>query len=568
MKNYVLFFIVFVIGWLDPAGTVYAQHASGKIPADAAAKVDALFSGIDKERDPGAAVLVVRNQQVLLKRCYGLANVEHRVPVTPSTVFDIASLSKQFAGMAIAMLEEEGKLSLQDEVQKYIPEFPDFGKPVTIGHLVHHTAGLRDWPATLALAGWRMDDVISLEQILNMAFHQQDLNFEPGAEYSYSNTGYNLLAEIVQRVSGDSFREWTDKHIFKPLGMNNSHFQDNHSEVVPHKAYGYSRAGRGVYQAIPNGLTALGSSSLFTSIDDLAKWVINFETHRVGGKAVWDRMLQRGKLNNGKRISYAYGLVVGTHRGLRTVNHSGGWAGFNTFLLHYPEQNFSVVVLKNHNWGDVSKVAHDIAGIYLEEEMKPERPSADAEEAADPEEVTVPEKLLASYAGTYRLGPAWYITVDREGSRLTSQATGESAVPMVPLSDSSFRVPAYNASISFIRDPGGQVTGFRYRGMTCPRVERVTLPEGSSLDEFTGVFKSGELGTEYQLVLEDGELKAKHPRHGSIQLIPAWKDEFRGSAWFMHTIEFSRDANGQINGFSVSQTRSRKQRFIRQGGLK
>ena len=257
-----------------------------------------------------------------------MANLEHQVPITPTTVFDIASVSKQFAGMAISMLIERGDIALDDDVRKYVPELPDFGHTITIRHLVHHVSGLRDWPGTLAVAGWLMDDVISFDQILTLAYNQKDLNFEPGAEYSYSNTGFNVLAEVVARVSGETFREWTDSQIFKPLGMNDTHFHDDHTEVVPNKAYGYARDSEGNYHAVPNGLTALGSSSLYTTIDDLAKWVTNFETKNVGGEEVVERLFQRGVLNDGTQIGYAFGIGVGRYRGLRTYSHGGSWAAF------------------------------------------------------------------------------------------------------------------------------------------------------------------------------------------------------------------------------------------------
>src|SRR3546814_422955 len=299
--------------------------------------------------------------------------------------------------MAIAMLVEEGTISLKDDIRKYIPEMPQFDDTITVGHLVHHTSGLRDWPGTLALAGWRMDDIISFDQILRMAFHQQDLNFKPGSEYSYSNTGYNLLARLVERVSGKSFREWTQEHIFSPLGMNHTHFHDEYSEVVPGKAYGYSRGGDGKHNAVANGLTALGSSSLFTSINDMARWVVNFETHLVGGTAVWDRMLQREALNNGDPNSYAFGLVIGTHRGLKTVSHSGGWAAFSTFVLHFPGEAFSVVVLMNHGSLSPGKTAYSIADLYLSAEMDARKPAGKEIRPDNHKPLEVPVAVLNSY---------------------------------------------------------------------------------------------------------------------------------------------------------------------------
>jgi CubicO group peptidase (beta-lactamase class C family) len=214
------------------------------------ALVDSVFGEFD-DQTPGAAIAVVHDARLVFAAGYGMANLDHDVPVGPETVFDIASVSKQFTGMAVSMLVEAGRIDLDAEARRYLPELPDFGDPLTVRHLVHHTSGIRDWPATLGVAGWRMDDVISFPQILRMAWNQRELNFPPGSEYSYSNTGYNLLAEIVSRVTGESFRAWTDQNIFRPLGMTSTHFQDDHREIVLRRAQGYTRV-RGEWMVAPN----------------------------------------------------------------------------------------------------------------------------------------------------------------------------------------------------------------------------------------------------------------------------------------------------------------------------
>lgn len=263
-------------------------------------KVDSLLAagGID-DTTPGSAVLVVQDGAILLNKGYGLADLAHQVYIGPNTVFDLASVSKQFAGFAIASLIVEGQIGLEDDIRKYIPELPDFDRTITIDHLLHHTSGIRDWTSTLPLAGWSFDDVISFEQILNMTYLQEKLNFEPGSEYSYSNTGYNLLAELVQRVSGMSFREWTDQHIFQPLGMTSTRFLDDHTEVIPRRANGYYRAQDGQFHASTNNLMALGSSSLFSTTTDLAKWVMNLDQPKPEMKAIVDQMVQTSPLNDG-----------------------------------------------------------------------------------------------------------------------------------------------------------------------------------------------------------------------------------------------------------------------------
>jgi CubicO group peptidase (beta-lactamase class C family) len=543
------------------------------VQEDLTAKVDKLFSHLDEPLSPGVAVVVVKDGEVVHMKGYGHANLEYQIPVTPSTVFDIASISKQFAGIAIAMLVEEGAISLDDDVRTYIPELPDFGHVITIDHLVHHTSGIRDWPGTLAVAGWRMDDVIAFDQILRMAYTQQDLNFQPGAEYTYSNTGFNLLAEVVARVSGMSFREWTHENIFEPLGMDDTHFQDDHTEVVANRAYGYSWGGAKGFTAVPDLLTALGSSSLFTSVDDLSKWLMNFDDPKVGGPAVIKRMKTRGILNDGSEIQYAYGINVSEYEGQPLVNHGGSWAGFRTYLLHFPEERLGVVVLGNYDTFNSSASARSVAEIYLgvedeetaamsDDEAAEAAAAAEVEEAA--EEVNVSPALLDEYVGVYRLGPGWYVHVSRDGGSLVVQATAESSFPTEARSDTEFWVEGYGASITFQRDQSGEISSFSYRDMEAPKLSDSPTPSTPPLADFVGTYVSEELNTEYEIAVEDDALVAHHRRHGAIHLSHAFGDDFGSSVWFIQSLEFQRGEDGTVTGFLVNGgERVRNLRFVK-----
>ena len=547
---------------LAPFGSVAGAQATPATQAASpeSARVDSLFAEYTRGLAPGLAVAVVRDGKVLLTRGYGYASLEHRVPITPATVFDVASVSKQFAGLAVAMLITEGRVKLTDDIRKYIPELGDVGHTVTIDHLLHHTSGYRDWPGTLALAGWRFDDVISFDQIRTMAYNQRSLNFVPGAEYTYSNTGYNLLTEMVARVSGKSFRQVTDERLFRPLGMTSSHFQDDHQEVVPNRAYGYARRPDGSYSSVTNNLTALGSSSLFSTVEDLAKWVINFDEQKVGGGAVMALTRTRGKLNDGSTIPYAFGVSHGEYRGQPTVSHSGGWASFATYVLHFPQQRFGVIVLSN---GGVNpgRAAFNVSDIYLGTTLGANTPSTNA--LATAATVDVAPAVLDRYAGLYRLGPGWYVRVRRDGPVLKAQATREQEAAMAARSDTSFWVEAYSAPMTFQRGVG-QPVRLTYRGRSYPKIEESTAPSAAQLRELTGVYESAELGTQYRVEVGDSGLLMKHPRHGTIRLTPLHKDDFGGSAWFTRSVEFRRDPSGRVTGFSVLiDERSRDVRFTR-----
>jgi CubicO group peptidase (beta-lactamase class C family) len=523
-------------------------------------RVDSLFAQYAGDR-PGLAVAVVRDGRVVVARGYGLADLEHRVPITPSTVFDVASVSKQFAGLAVAMLVEQGRVRLGDDIRKYIPELADVGHTVTVEQLVHHTSGYRDWPGTLGLAGWRYDDVISFAQILRFAAGQRTLNFVPGTEYTYSNTGYNLLAEMVRRVTGRSFREWTGETFFAPLGMTSSHFQDDHTRLVPNRAFGYARRPDGGWANSTDNLTALGSSSLFSTAEDLARWVMNFDDPKVGGPAAMRRMREVVPLAGGGENLYAFGLAHGKYRGVATLSHSGGWAGFSTFVLHVPEKRFGVVVLANTGSIPAGRAAHDLADLYLASELAP--PQAPDAGGGPAPPATVAAATLDRYAGLYRLGPGWFVRIRRDGEVLRIQATREGEVPMTARSDTSFWVDAYSAAMVF-RAPPGQPITLRYRGIVTPRLAESAPLAPAQLAALAGEYESPELETRYRVVVRDGTLTMSHPRHGPATLTRLWNDEFTGSAPSLRSVTFLRDRGGRVTGLSVTvDERSRDIRFAR-----
>lgn len=531
------------------ASSAEAQHGN-------AARVDSLFAQFTTGLTPGAAVAVVRNGTLILSKGYGHADLEHKVPITGTSVFDVASVSKQFAGLAVAMLVEQGKVSITDDIRKHIPEMPDFGRTITVGHLVHHTSGLRDWPGTLALSGWRMDDVISFDQILTMAFNQRTLNFDPGSEYMYSNTGYNLLAELVRRVTGKSFREWTDEHLFKPSGMTRSHFRHDHTELFPDRVLGYSRSQDGTWRTTPNNLMALGSSSLFSTAEDLAKWLANFDDARVGGAPAMARTRTTTPLNDGSPNNYAFGLSVGEYRGQPTVSHTGSWASFSTVVLHFPAQQTGIVVLANTPF-NASAAAQRIADIYLDSSLGP-RPAPPVRTA-----VPVSSATLDRFTGLYRLGPGWYTRITREGGGLHTQATREAKFAMMTLSDSTFWVPGYNAEMLFRRASDGRIE-MLYRGRARPRVTESTQPSAEQLGQFAGTYFSEELEATYHVEVRSGGLIMRHRRHGTIPLTWLAHDDFGGGVWFMRSVEFLRDGQGMVTGLSVTvDDRSRDIRFFR-----
>jgi CubicO group peptidase (beta-lactamase class C family) len=521
------------------------------------AKMDAIFSAYDNKTGAGLAAGIVQNGKVIFKKGYGLANMEYDLPNTSSSVFDIASVSKQFAGLAISTLVQEGKIALSDDIHKYLPEVPDFGKTITIQHLVHHTSGLRDWPEGLNTAGWRWDEVFSFEDILRMVKRQRELDFEPGEKYSYSNTGYNLLALIVERVSGKSFREWTDANIFAPLQMSHSHFLDDHSTLIKNMAYSYYKR-NGEYHKNMTGLTALGSSSLFTTVDDLCKWVVHFDEQVSAKNPIYLRMLEDGILNNGEKVRYAFGLALGDMNGLKTVSHTGGWAGYRTVIMNFPDEKLSIILLGNvadfNSYGSATEVAkYLLKGKIKANEIK-------IDKSKELPTVAFNEVVAKKQAGVYKFGDGWFVTLSIENGALMTQATGEDKFATLPKSDSVIWIDAYNSSMTFITDKGGVVTALRYRNQVRPKVVPIQ-PDLSKMNTYAGTYYSEELGAEYKIDYVNNKLAMHHMRLGDFDIQPdvAEADVFTSR---MGTLKFYSE-NGKVAGFRLSRGRVKNLKFER-----
>jgi CubicO group peptidase (beta-lactamase class C family) len=396
-------------------------------PTNLPARLDDIFAKWNRADSPGCALGVYKDGHILYKRGYGMANLNDDIPITPSTVFHVASMSKQFTAASILLLVQQGKLSLNDDVHKYIPELPDFGEHITIRHLLHHTSGLRDQWALLDLAGWRIfQDLITDDDIMSLVTRQRELDFKPGEQYMYSNTGFTLLAIIVKRVSGMSLREFTTKNIFEPLGMTNTHFRDDHEEIIKHDALGYEQDEKdNRFRMNLTNFDTTGATSLHTTVEDLQLWDENFYHPRVGGPALIRQMLERGKLNSGELQDYASGLIVGTYNGLPTIDHAGRDAGYRSDMIRFPDQHFSTAVLCNFADIDPSYLVRQVAEIVLVNDFKAPSPvpandiagtfaapPATTQESITPVDPTARD--LAEYSGAFvseEIDPVYRISV-------------------------------------------------------------------------------------------------------------------------------------------------------------
>jgi CubicO group peptidase (beta-lactamase class C family) len=462
------------IASIAAGAAVTAAASSGQqtpVPADAA--VDAIFEPWNRPDGPGCTVGAIRDGRFVFRKGYGMANLDYAIPNSPAMVYYVGSVSKQFTAAAVALLAQEGRISLDAPVRRYITELPDYGAPLTVRHLVHHTSGLRDIYTLMSLGGIRMEDVFPDDDALALIARQRALNFAPGDDYLYSNSGYWLLGQIVERVTGESLREYARRAIFEPLGMSRTHFHDDPGHVMANRVVSYARSGdRYVVADLPN-FDKIGAGGLYTTIDDLLKWDDNFYDPRVGGARWLEQMQTVGRLNNGTPLTYAFGLTIGTHRGLRTVRHGGSLMGFRAELLRFPDQRFTALVLCNLGTIAPAGLAERLAAVYLGDRMSP-APAAGARAggpggagggrggaaAGSTDAVTAPTAAaLAAYAGTYRSEEVQAdYTLRVSDGRLMLERRIAAPTPLTPAGADAFR--AGTLMLQFTRDPSGRVTSF------------------------------------------------------------------------------------------------------------
>jgi len=370
-------------------------------------KVDEMFKQWDKDDSPGAGVGIFKDGTIIYARGYGIANLEYALPWTPQTPSRIGSISKQFIGMCIAILAEQGKISLNDNIRKYIPDWPEYNGPVQLRHLMHHTSGVREYLTLVELMGKPEGSgyVYTPQELVRTLSRQKELNFKPGDEFSYSNSGYFLLSEIVSRVSGMETSAFAKKYIFDPLGMNNTHFHDDPNMIVKNRAYGYSPKKEDGYRLDILRLKVIGDLGVFTTVEDFLKWDQNFYENKLGDgtQNLINMMQTRGKLNNGEVIPYAFGLNISHYGGLKLVSHGGSAVGYVAQYMQFPDQRFSVVILSNLSTFSTGRIARKIADLYLADRFteSPIPRQRQRPRGEKPKPVKLSASQLQTYVGNY-----------------------------------------------------------------------------------------------------------------------------------------------------------------------
>ncbi len=543
-----------ITGLLPVLPLLVVPHLAGAQPDRAfEARVDSIF-GRWNTTTPGCAVGVAHRGRVLLTRGYGMANLEYGVPLGAGTVMESGSVAKQFTSAAIALLQLDGKLSLDDDIRRHLPEVPDFGTPITIRHLLTHTSGLRDqWGLLSLTANPPTQQVHTLPLILHLVTRQQDLNFPPGSEYLYSNTGYALAAIIVQRVSGKSLAQFSKERLFTPLGMMHTEWRDDFQKVVANRATAYQRRPDGSYATLMPFTNVYGNGGLLSTMADLLRWNEALTDYSIpGGKPLVDLLETRMRLTSGTTISYALGLTHGTWQGQREVAHSGSTAGYSTYLTRFPDQRVSVAVWCNTTDGNPTPAARRVAALLL---PPPKReaaaPVADATTAApwvgryrnpDTDDVF---QVLAGTAG---------MTIRMPGGMSPASLLGPGRFRTS--NGVEFRFSGSGAGIRVeVVDGDGAVRTF----------EPLVVPSASDVSQgdYLGTYRSPEVGAEYTIASEGGRLVLRFAHLPPETLTPLYRDGFTGAG---RGIRFVRDATGRVTELRIFAGRVRNVKFVRTGG--
>jgi CubicO group peptidase (beta-lactamase class C family) len=370
-------------------------------------RVDEMFASWDKPQSPGMSIGIIHNGEMIYGRGYGQANLEHPTPLSTKTVFYIASESKQFTAACIAILQRQGKLSLDDEIQKHLPEIRFYEAPITIRHLIHHTSGIREYLALGRLVGFDFENTVPDEQVLKLIAGQSGLNHRPGEKFEYCNSGYFLLGEIVKRASGLNLRRFAEENIFIPLGMKNTHFRDDHRQLIPNRAAGYYLNEHG-FQTLVTNHTSMGDGGVWTTVDDMLLWDKNFFNNVIGGfgQGFIEELTTPGVLGSGASLAYAFGLDVGSYRGAKIIDHGGRFAGYSCAVLRFPEHRFTVICLANFASNSVKTMVRGIADIYLEDVLQVAESGIGSRESVESQELErgvarLSEESLGRFTGTY-----------------------------------------------------------------------------------------------------------------------------------------------------------------------
>ena len=529
--------------------TLYANQAISETDIDSfAVRVNQLFQHYHNDTTPGVAVLVQHKGEILYLRCFGSANLEHNIPITPQTSFDLASVSKHITAFAILMLERQGKLDINENIRSYLNELPQFADSIRIKDLIYQSSGLWEfWTILNKYSGFRNRDYFNMNDVLTLIQYQEELLFPPGTRYAYTNTNYSLLAEIVKRITGQSFEKWTRENIFNPLGMFETFFQENCSLPISQKASAYRKRNGKIVLARPANVEIPGSAHAFTTLNDMAVWLNNFRTKKVGGPEIFQKMITKGRLRNGEEIDYGAGCIVSEFMGDTIIQHSGQSGGYKAMMIYHPKETLGVVILANERSIDVYDLAHEILEIFFKTDKKQELAATQPKRS---QFINLPRSKLNIYCGGYQIENSGdllgvYINYDL----LVGSILGLGSEYFYPLTENTFSDYGRNTFIRFIFAEDSTVVGASVvlRGDTLYAAKiRPTLAWQKTENNISGFYYCISLGSCCRIEKRNNETILSHRRYSDIQLFELTLNQFVGQWGF---IEFTQDTGGLVDGF-------------------
>lgn len=527
------------------------------IASTPAARVDQLMTPYKGRLSPGAAVMVMKDGEVIFKEAYGMANLTYDVPFETATPTNIGSTSKQFTAFGIALLARDGELSLEDDIRKYFPELPDFGKTVSIRNLLTHTSGYREYINTLALTGHDLSSPLDRKKVIEIVRNQPELQNEPGAEWNYNNTGYALMSLLIERVTETPFPQWMKENVFEPLEMDHTVVRENQNKVVPGRSVGYTVTKSGDFEEVTDLGGAMGAGGIYTTLEDLAKWIRNLINPRPEYRQIIEEMTTPFVLVTGKPTNYGLGLSIEEYKGLKYIHHGGADVAHRSMLMYFPEIAAAVVTQSNTATFD-GNISKRIADIFFDADLQKENtPSAAVTEKN--ENFIYDPRDFDRLTGRYELeiSPGFIISFMRDGDRIFARATGQPEVDLEAVSDSVFSLKQINARITFHLDAERTADSLTLHQNGNHLAKRVNWePTLEELQEYTGRYFSEEIQTRYTIELDKGDLILKHYRMEDKRLNPGTTDSF-GAEFPIFEITFTRDESAEIKGFEVSNVRTR-----------
>ena len=523
-------------------------------------KIDTLFAESNHSNTPGFMVAIVRNDSLMFSKGYGMANLEYGIPITENTVFYVASVSKQFTGYCVTLLARQKKIDLSEDIRVYLPWFPDLKKKITIRNLLNHTSGIRDHLNMIAITGLGIDGVLTNEQVLKVLQKQRDLNFEPGERYSYSNSNYILLAEVIKEVTGQSLRQFADSAIFKPLQMTRTHFHDNPSELVENRAVSYWQE-HDMYSNAFQNIYTVGDGGMMTTVGDAARWVMNLYSPKVGDSKDVEALTKTGHLTNGKKLSYASGISVGEHNGWKVYSHAGGLHGYSAIISVFPDLRTGFIIFGNIRKGDMQRKVIELASLVIEPKPQSQKSTSDqlpAQKAFFPDST-----FLKNYAGQYISDEGYLLRLTWRDKKLLGSGFGQEFEITGKEKTNTFFFPSKNNPLTkIVFEQGSKSPEFN---LEFPdeilRFSKFDSSISVNPKDLVGEYYSRELDCTYHIILKEGELFLTNNKYPDSKLILNGIHLTR-SSWYMNHMTITKDKNA-VTGFHVNSGGVMKLPFVK-----